>query len=87
MQEALGRARDAGAGRTTLLLRYETSDLAIEITDDGAPTGRRLLGLRERVAVYGGQVQAGPPGGEGWRVSARLPIGRAEAPRSLETAA
>ena len=55
--------------------------------DDGAPTGRRLLGLRERVAVYGGKVQAGPPGGEGWRVSARLPIGRAEAPQSLETAA
>ena len=40
--------------------------------------GRRLLGLRERVAVYGGQVQAGATGEGGWRVTARLPIGRAD---------
>ncbi len=90
VQEALGRARDAGAGSTALVLRYEASDLTIEISDDGKPTGRRLLGLRERVSVYGGQVQAGPAGSEGWRVSARLPIGRATAPAtaaSLESAA
>ena len=87
VQEALGRARDAGAGRTAVTLRYEASDLGVEISDDGAPTGRRLLGLRERVAVYGGQVQAGPPAGGGWRVSARLPIGRAETPAQVEAAA
>ena len=88
VQEALSRAREAGAGRSAVTLRYETSDLGIEITDDGAPSGRRLLGLRERVAVYGGQVQASPPAGGGWRVTARLPIGRAEAPAArLETAA
>jgi signal transduction histidine kinase len=78
IQEALGRAREADAGRATLLLRYEPTELTIEVTDDGEPTGRRLLGLRERVAVYGGKVQASPPVDGGWRVSARLPIGRAE---------
>ena len=44
-------------------------------------SGRRLLGLRERVAVYGGEVQAGATGDGGWRVAARLPIGRADARR------
>jgi signal transduction histidine kinase len=89
VQEALGRAREAEAGRAALLLRYEASELTIEITDDGEPKGRRLLGLRERVAVYGGKVQASPPPDGGWRVNARLPIGRAEpasAP-ALESAA
>jgi len=90
VQEALGRARDAEAGRAAVILRYEASDVAIAINDDGAPRGRRLLGLRERVAVYGGQLQAGPVAGSRWRVSARLPIGRAEAPApaaALETPA
>ena len=79
VQEALVRARDAEAGRAAVILDYGASDLSIEITDDGAPVGRRLLGLRERVAVYGGQLQAGTTGDGGWRVAARLPIGRAEA--------
>jgi signal transduction histidine kinase len=90
VQEALGRARDAEAGRAAVILRYEGSDIAIEIADDGAPTGRRLLGLRERVAVYGGKLQAGPVDGSGWRVSARLPARRAAAPAAaaaLETPA
>jgi len=79
VQEALVRARDAEAGRAAAILDYGPSDLRVEITDDGAPVGRRLLGLRERVAVYGGQLQAGTTGDGGWRVAARLPIGRAEA--------
>jgi signal transduction histidine kinase len=87
VQEALGRAREAEAGRAALLLRYEPTELTIDIADDGEPTGRRLLGLRERVAVYGGKVQASPPAGGGWRVNARLPIGRPEPAPALETAA
>ena len=39
------------------------------------PEDRRLLGLRERVAVYGGELKAAPPEGGGWRVAARLPVG------------
>ena len=79
VQETLARARDAEAGHAAVILAYGPSDLRVEIVDDGAPVGRRLLGLRERVAVYGGKVQAGASQGEGWRVAARLPIGRAEA--------
>ena len=79
VQEALVRARDAEAGRAAAILDYGASDLRVEITDDGAPVGRRLLGLRERVAVYGGQLQAGATDSGGWRVAARLPIGRADA--------
>jgi len=88
VQEALSRAGDAEARHAALTLRYEASGLTIEIADDGEPSGRRLLGLRERVAVYGGKVQAGPVDGTGWRVTARLPVGRDEAPLpAVETAA
>ena len=41
--------------------------------DDGAAEGRRLLGTRERVAVYGGELASAPLAGGGWRVTARLP--------------
>jgi signal transduction histidine kinase len=41
----------------------------------GGGTGHGLLGMRERVAVYGGQVTAGPaPEGPGWQVRAWLPV-------------
>ena len=58
-------------------------DLSVEITDDGAPVGRRLLGLRERVAVYGGEVQAGATGERrlaGHRAAADRPRRQRRAP-------
>ena len=76
IQEALRRARDAGsAGRATVRVGYEPGQVRIEVTDDGSPRGRRLLGLRERVEVYGGELLTAPPQGGGWRVAARLPVG------------
>jgi signal transduction histidine kinase len=79
VQEALGRARDgAGAGRAEVTVTYGTDDVAVEIRDDGRADGRALLGVRERVAVYGGELAADPVDGGGWSVSARLPT---EAPR------
>jgi len=75
VQEALGGARDAGrAGRATVRIAYGAEDVRVEVADDGAPDGRRLLGMRERVAVYGGDLATAPTDAGGWQVSARLPV-------------
>ena len=78
VQEALGGARDAGqAGHAEVSIAYGDAEVRVDVADDGAPKGRRLLGMRERVAVYGGELAAAPVAGGGWRVSARLPLGTA----------
>ena len=75
VQEALGGARDAGhAGRAKVLIAYGEDAVQVDVADDGAPHGRRLLGMRERVAVYGGELASAPVADGGWRVSARLPL-------------
>ena len=76
VQEALGRARDAGhAGRAEVRVAYGAEEVRVEVVDDGVPGGRRLLGMRERVAVYGGELSTAVAEGGGWSVSARLPVG------------
>lgn len=62
----------------------ESADLVIEIVDDGggrsldSPSaegaGHGLVGMRERVALFGGQLEAGPRVSSGLAVSARLPV-------------
>jgi len=75
VQEALGRARDGGgAGRAEVTVTYGAGDVALEIRDDGGADGRALLGMRERVAVYGGELSTAPLDGGGWRVAARLAV-------------
>jgi signal transduction histidine kinase len=79
IQDALRRAHEAGgAGHASVGVDYAPGEIRIEVTDDGGVEGRRLLGLRERVSVYGGELKATAPAGGGWRVAARLPVGASQ---------
>jgi signal transduction histidine kinase len=81
VQESLTNTRKhAGlAASAAVKLRYEPDGLTVEVTDDGMatpagePAGHGLAGMRERIAMYGGTVQAGPLPGGGFRVLAKLP--------------
>jgi signal transduction histidine kinase len=80
VQEALTNAlKYSGCAPTQVLVRYDARDLRLEIIDSGktVPTGlpgRGLLGMRERVAVYGGEFDAGRRAGAGYAVRVRLPL-------------
>ena len=82
VQEALTNVlKHAGGARALVALRFQPAELEIEVRDEGgvvrAPgpgTGHGLLGIRERVAIHGGRVDAGPTR-EGYRVRAWLPAG------------
>jgi signal transduction histidine kinase len=85
VQEALTNAvRHDGAGAVVAVsVRCGSDAVDIEVVDDGhgtvhdrsAGTGTGLIGMRERVEVFGGDLAAGPAAGGGWRVAARLPLG------------
>jgi signal transduction histidine kinase len=81
VQEALTNAlKHARAASAVVVVHYSDSDLTIEVTDDGvgaAPAngnGHGLLGMRERVAVFGGEFEAGPGARGGFAVRAHLPL-------------
>jgi signal transduction histidine kinase len=89
-QEALTNAlRHAGQGAlVTLALTYAPGAVMLEVVDDGAGRlvtvggpavpvasgGHGLIGMRERVAVHGGEFSAGPRLGGGWQVRAVVPV-------------
>jgi signal transduction histidine kinase len=76
VQEALEAALEDGhAGAASVLVRFTDDELLIEVSDDGPRGGRNLLGLQERVRVFGGRVEAGDgqPGG-GHVLRAGLPL-------------
>jgi signal transduction histidine kinase len=83
VQEALTNVlKHAGRATATVMIGYEDAALRLEILDDGrgvngqaAPGGHGLVGMRERVGVYGGSFEAGPRTGGGFRVAVRLPYG------------
>lgn len=89
VQEALTNVRKH-AGRTasaTVRISYQSDVLVIEVTDDGrgaattlagVGTGNGLIGMRERVEIYGGEFTSGPRTGGGYGVRAILPIVNAE---------
>jgi signal transduction histidine kinase len=84
VQEALTNVlKHAGRARADVTVSCAGEAVTIEITDDGtreaaspAPAGGHgLAGMRERVAIFGGELQAGPRPGGGFAVRARLPLG------------
>ncbi|MFD5463432.1 sensor histidine kinase [Kitasatospora sp. NPDC127059] len=92
VQEGLTNARKyAGPARASVRLAYHPDKVTVEVRDDGggAPppeggpgAGRAvygLLGMRERVALHGGTLEAGPRPGGGFAVTAELPLTTAEA--------
>jgi signal transduction histidine kinase len=82
VQEALTNAlKHAGPAHASVRIKRDDRILAIEVTDDGTgagnggPGGHGLVGMRERVAVYGGSIQAGPrPAGTGFSLRVELPL-------------
>jgi len=81
VQEALTNAlKHAGDAHAAVSIRYGADSLELEILDDGpggAPLvngGHGLVGMRERVALYGGRFDASRRPGGGFAVRAKLPI-------------
>jgi signal transduction histidine kinase len=85
VQEALTNVlKHAGPARATVAVDYEPGVIRLAISDDGRGVngrategGHGLLGMRERVGVYGGSLVAEPATGGGFRVVAELPYGDA----------
>ena len=84
VQEALTNAlKHAGGAHARVLLRFGPDALEVVVTDDGRgpkpdgaqpPGGRGLIGMRERMAVFGGSLETGERPGGGFLVRARIPL-------------
>jgi signal transduction histidine kinase len=80
IQEAVTNVvRHAGTDWCRVWIDQQDEYLSIEVTDGGrgggvAGTGYGITGMRERAALLGGDLQAGPRPGGGFRVAARLPV-------------
>ncbi|MEA2284061.1 MAG: hypothetical protein QOJ21_104 [Solirubrobacteraceae bacterium] len=89
VQEALTNAlKHAGPARARVRVRYRHDELELEILDDGPgplaatngadPDGHGLVGMRERVSLFGGDLAAGQRREGGYAVRARLPLERTQ---------
>jgi signal transduction histidine kinase len=86
VQEALTNClKHAGAAKAIVRLCYGREDLELQVLDDGRGvvglrdasrenSGHGLIGMRERVAVFGGNLDVGPRPGGGFKVDAQLPL-------------
>jgi signal transduction histidine kinase len=81
IQEALTNSLKHGGASATVTVEYAEHDLRIAVADvGGGPgamvqgSGHGLVGMRERVRVFGGELQTGPRPGGGFEVRARLPL-------------
>jgi signal transduction histidine kinase len=86
VQEALVNVvRHAAATRAVVRVDYEPEAVELVVSDDGGGVdgpirdGRGLVNLRERVALYGGELRAGRRRPRGFELRARLPVGEAAA--------
>ncbi len=81
VQEALTNTlKHAGPAHAWVAVRYAGEDVEIEVANDGNSQnageggGHGLVGMRERVALCGGELESGPRPGGGFKISARLPV-------------
>ena len=84
VQEALTNAlKHAGTDRASVVVRYAPAELEVRVTDGGRgtqspqpaePPGHGLLGMRERIALYGGELSARNRPGGGFEVRALIPL-------------
>jgi signal transduction histidine kinase len=81
VQEGLTNVvKHARATRAEVLVNYGDGYLEVTVRDDGKGVGNGdggghgLVGMRERVSVYGGELDAGPQTGGGYRLRAKLPL-------------
>jgi signal transduction histidine kinase len=95
VQESLTNTRKHGGPRVsaTVALHYGENELRMLVSDDGRGAGaltdgqgNGLVGMRERVAMYGGSVEAGPRPEGGFKVEAVLPYRAAALARVAEAA-
>jgi signal transduction histidine kinase len=94
VQEALTNViKHADGARAQVRIEYRAHDLVIDVSNvvggsgsSAGGTGRGLIGLRERIAIYGGSLEVGPRPGGGWRLRATIPLDPAAEPVSLEGA-
>lgn len=80
VQEGLTNARKhAGAKRVEVVVRYEADGVELTVADDGRGaggdgSGHGLVGMRERIGLYGGELEAGPRPAGGYELRVRLPV-------------
>lgn len=80
LQEALTNClRHARSATASVLVRYGADDIDLEVTDTGQggeirSGGHGLIGMRERVVLYGGSIEIGPQQSGGFAVRAHLPL-------------
>jgi signal transduction histidine kinase len=89
VQEALTNVIKHGGPVATVTIRADAAAMHVDVHDNGAPAGSRrvlggtdvpagghgLVGMRERVSVFGGELTAGPRPGGGFGITAILPVG------------
>jgi signal transduction histidine kinase len=87
VQEGLTNAlKHARAQHADVTVRYRPDEVELEVRDDGVGTaktdglGHGLVGIRERVKIYGGEMTAGSSNGGGFVLSARLPLRGGDTP-------